>query len=71
MYPAASNVVNVYAPLGPDRRTLAGSVEEIRDDIRRYVDAGVSELFLDPNFQPGGAELRSVLRQLDALAPKA
>jgi len=58
------------APLGPDRRTLSGSVEEIRDDIRRYADAGVSELFLDPNFQPGGAELRSVLRQLDALAPK-
>jgi probable F420-dependent oxidoreductase len=58
-------------PLGADRRALSGSVGEIQDDIRRYADAGVSELFLDPNFQPGGAELRSVLRQLEALAPKA
>ena len=57
------------APLGDGRRALSGSVAEIRDDIRRYEVAGVDELFLDPNFQPGGAELRSVLSQLEALAP--
>jgi probable F420-dependent oxidoreductase len=58
-------------PLGAGRRALSGSLDEIREDIRRYADAGVSELFLDPNFQPGGADLQSVLRQLEALAPKA
>jgi probable F420-dependent oxidoreductase len=57
-------------PLGAGRRALSGSADEIRDDIREYSEAGVSELFLDPNFQPG-AEVGSVLRQLEALAPKA
>ena len=55
--------------LGAGRRALAGSLEEIRDDIARYAAAGASELFLDPNFQPGGAELASVLAQMEALAP--
>ena len=57
------------APLGAGRRALSGSLEEVRDDIRRYEAAGVSELFLDPNFQPGGAELGAVLKQMEALAP--
>lgn len=58
-------------PLGAGRRALWGSADELREDIRRYAEAGVTELFLDPNFQPGGAELASVLRQLETLAPKA
>jgi probable F420-dependent oxidoreductase len=58
-------------PLGTGRRALWGSADEIRDDIRRYEAAGVTELFLDPNFQPGGAELSSVLRQMETLAPAA
>jgi probable F420-dependent oxidoreductase len=58
------------APLGAGRRALWGSVDEIREDIQRYAAAGVTELFLDPNFQPGGAELPSVLTQMDALAPR-
>ena len=56
--------------LGPGRRALWGSADEIRDDIARYAAAGVTELFLDPNFQPGGAELPAVLAQMDALAPR-
>jgi probable F420-dependent oxidoreductase len=59
------------APLGAGRRALWGSADELRADIRRYAEAGVTELFLDPNFQPDGAELASVLRQLETLAPKA
>ena len=58
------------APLGAGRRALWGSADEIRDDVRRYADAGVTELFLDPNFQPGGAVLDRVLGQMEALAPK-
>jgi probable F420-dependent oxidoreductase len=58
-------------PLGSGRRALSGSADEIRDDIRRYAAAGVTELFLDANFQPGGAELTSVLEQMETLAPPA
>jgi probable F420-dependent oxidoreductase len=57
-------------PLGAGRRALWGSADEIRDDVARYAAAGVTELFLDPNFQPGGAELASVLTQITALAPR-
>jgi probable F420-dependent oxidoreductase len=56
--------------LGAGRRALWGSADEIRDDVARYAAAGVTELFLDPNFQPGGAELASVLTQMTALAPR-
>lgn len=57
-------------PLGAGRRALWGSADEIRGDVARYAAAGVTELFLDPNFQPGGAELASVLTQMTALAPR-
>jgi len=45
--------VRVYdAPQGKGRRPLWGSLDEIRQDIRRYAEAGLTELFLDPNFDP-------------------
>jgi probable F420-dependent oxidoreductase len=59
------------APLGAGRRALWGSADEIREDVRRYAEAGVTELFLDANFQPGGAVLDRVLMQMEALAPGA
>ena len=58
------------APQGKDRRPLWGSIDEIRDDIQRYADAGLTELFLEPNFQPGGASLDRVLTHMEALAPR-
>jgi len=58
-------------PQGKDRRPLWGSLDEIRDDIARYADAGLTELFLEPNFQPGGPVLDRVLAHMDALAPRA
>ena len=57
-------------PLGPDRRVLWGSVNQVRDDLARYAAAGVSQVFLEPNFQPGGAALERVLGQMEALAPR-
>ena len=57
-------------PLGADRRALSGSVDQIRDDLARYAAAGVSQVFLEPNFQPGGADLHRVLGQMEALAPR-
>ena len=56
---------------GKDRRPLWGSLGEIRDDIARYADAGLTELFLEPNFQPQPAEINRVLGHLEALAPHA
>jgi probable F420-dependent oxidoreductase len=51
------------------RRPLWGTIDQIRDDVRRYAAAGVSELFFEPNFQPGGPALDRVLEAMEALAP--
>ncbi len=51
------------------RRPLRGSLDEIRADLARYAEAGVTELFLDPNFQPGGPALEPVLALMESLAP--
>jgi probable F420-dependent oxidoreductase len=57
-------------PLGAGRRTLHGSADEIRDDVRRYAEAGVSELFLDPNFHPGGVTPATLSSHMETLAPR-
>jgi len=57
-------------PQGTDRRPLMGTLDEIREDIQRYADAGLTELFLEPNFQPGGPVLETVLAHMEALAPR-
>ncbi len=57
-------------PQGPARRPLWGSLDEVREDIGRYAAAGLTELFLEPNFQPGGPVLDRVLAHLDALRPR-
>jgi probable F420-dependent oxidoreductase len=56
-------------PVRGERRALWGSLEQIREDIRGYEAAGVTELFLEPNFQPGGPALDRVLAAMEALAP--
>jgi probable F420-dependent oxidoreductase len=56
-------------PQGTDRRPLWGSLDEIREDIGRYEAAGLTELFLEPNFQPGGPSLDRVLADMETLAP--
>ena len=57
------------APQGVGRRPLWGSLDEIREDIARYAEAGLTELFLEPNFQPAGADLTRVLDVMEKLAP--
>ena len=57
-------------PQGKERRPLWGSLAEIREDVERYAEAGLTELFLEPNFQPGGAKLDRVLGVMEQLAPK-
>jgi len=58
------------AAQGKERRPLWGSLDEIRDDIRRYADAGLTELFLEPNFQPVPPTVDRVLAQMEAFAPR-
>jgi len=56
-------------PIGPDRRPLWGSLAEIRQDVERYAEAGLTELFLEANFDPRGVTLEGALEVLEALAP--
>jgi alkanesulfonate monooxygenase SsuD/methylene tetrahydromethanopterin reductase-like flavin-dependent oxidoreductase (luciferase family) len=35
---------------GAERRRLAGTLEQIQDDLGRYAELGVDEVFLDLNF---------------------
>jgi alkanesulfonate monooxygenase SsuD/methylene tetrahydromethanopterin reductase-like flavin-dependent oxidoreductase (luciferase family) len=56
-------------PQGKERRPLWGTLEEIREDVRRYADEGLTELFLDGNFDPDGATVERALEVLEALAP--
>lgn len=61
---------NVTAsPLGAGRRVFWGSVEQILDDMRAYEASGVTELFLDPTYQPGGGTFAGVLAQMELFAP--
>jgi probable F420-dependent oxidoreductase len=57
------------APQGDARRPLWGTLEEIREDIQRYAAAGLTELFLEANFDPAGPDVDSVLDVMAALAP--
>jgi probable F420-dependent oxidoreductase len=57
------------APQGPGRRPLWGSLEEIREDVGRYAEAGLTELFLEGNFDPRGPSLPRALTVMRALAP--
>ncbi len=56
-------------PQGRDRRPLWGSLDEIREDIGRYAEAGLTELFLEANFTPGGPSLEQTLEVMARLAP--
>jgi hypothetical protein len=64
-------------PTGVGRRPLFGSLEEVREDVDRYRQIGLTELFLDLNFDervaaPGAdpdAALGVARRLLAALAP--
>lgn len=57
------------SPQGKDRRALFGTLDEIREDIERYAEAGLTELFLEGNFNPEGARIEEALTVMEALAP--
>jgi hypothetical protein len=57
------------AAQGPGRRPLWGTLDEIREDIRRYADAGLTELFLEANFDQSLTPQR-LLDVMTELAPR-
>jgi probable F420-dependent oxidoreductase len=54
---------------GKDRRPLWGTIDEIREDIGRYADAGLTELFLEANFTAEAGRLDQALDVMARLAP--
>ena len=54
---------------GPDRRALWGTLAEIREDIQRYAEAGLTELFLEGNFTLADSPIERALDLMEALAP--
>jgi probable F420-dependent oxidoreductase len=58
-------------PQGASRRAVWGTLEEIREDLEAYAAAGVTELFLDANFDPRGPRVDRLVAALEALAPAA
>jgi alkanesulfonate monooxygenase SsuD/methylene tetrahydromethanopterin reductase-like flavin-dependent oxidoreductase (luciferase family) len=69
--------VRLGPPGGPDRRPLTGSIEQVRDDLDELAGKGVTEVFLDFNWDPDisapGADPAAALGRaeetLTALAP--
>ena len=57
------------SPQGKDRRPLWGTIEEIREDVQRYAAEGLTELFLEANFDPRGPSIERALAVMEALAP--
>jgi hypothetical protein len=55
---------------GKDRRPLWGTIDEIREDIGRYADSGLTELFLEANFTPEAGRLDQALDVMARLAPR-
>ncbi len=54
-------------PLGADRWSFTGSLEQIRGDIDQVRRLGVEELFFDPTFSPDGQTSEAFLACLGRL----
>lgn len=69
--------VRVRPAMPADREPLTGTLDQIRSDLDRLAEAGITELFVDLNFDPEigspradpDASLRRADEVLDALAP--
>jgi probable F420-dependent oxidoreductase len=72
-------VVKVRPPGSPERAPLAGTLDEIRSDVDGLQSSGITELFVDLNFDPqvgspdadAAASMRRAEEVLEALAPGA
>ena len=57
------------APRGRVRRPLFGSLQEIQQDVRRYAELGLTELFLEANMELHNWPVEHVLDIMAVLAP--
>jgi len=57
------------APGGKDRRALWGTLDEIREDVRRYAELGLTELFLEANLSCADWPIDRTLALMNDLAP--
>jgi hypothetical protein len=57
------------APRGEGRRPLFGSTDEIRADVRRYAELGVTELFLEANVALHNWPVAHTLDLMELLSP--
>jgi hypothetical protein len=57
------------APRGQVRRPLFGSLQEIQEDVRRYAELGLTELFLEANIALHDWPVEHTLDLMAALAP--
>src|SRR5262245_6560860 len=57
------------APRGRVRRPLFGSLQEIIEDVRRYAELGLTELFLEANFELHSWPVEHTLDIMAATAP--
>lgn len=55
---------------GAGRRPLWGTIDEIREDLGRYAAVGLTELFLEANFDQDGDQRGRALDAMAALAPQ-
>jgi probable F420-dependent oxidoreductase len=56
-------------PQGTGRRPLWGTLAEIQEDLLRYAEAGVTELFLEANFNVEPDQVERASEAMEALAP--
>ena len=70
-YESATHIIKTIAAGQALPHFTWGSLDEIREDVGRYAEAGLTELFLEANFDPRGATLDRALEGMDALAPGA
>ena len=66
-------------PAGAERRPLHGDAGQIRSDLEQLAEAGITELFIDPNFDPEvgspdadpDASMRRAEHLLQTFAPRS
>ncbi len=54
-------------PLGGQRQTFSGSLDQVRADIEQVRHLGIDELFFDPTFSPDGRTAKGFLASMERI----
>ena len=60
-----ANLHVTSSPLGDQRWSFSGSLDEIKSDIQATKSVGADELFFDPTFSPDGASVAGFLTRME------